>query len=298
MVDSDHYRMADMRTESTRAKRPSEKEVDDLVVAEAEDAAAWDPQVKAPSKESSLSLPRDLVARAAFLARINPRTFNRLGRIFQKRKLGKLIRLATGILYSEQFDLRDCIGRLSTGDEGIHLLRTHVAIQTASTLTEPMTKADLLRAWNQLLSSEERVAEPDFKEIVGLHGDLAEIYWLQKRNSILERKLAGRINEYSYEGMIYRIENAKKGPASNEEREKIRKLAEKIDIAEKELEDYLDEKASQEAAGAAFSRIKEEVEQERRARVDGGPTQDELEAEYQDLLEQIVKISTRKKEDT
>jgi hypothetical protein len=161
-----------------------------------------------------------------------------------------------------------------------------------------MTKADLLRALDQLLSSEERVGEPDFKEIVGLHGDLAEIYWLQKRNSILERKLAGRMSEYSYEGMIYRIENAKRGPASSEEREKFRRLAEEIHAAEKELEDYVDEKASQEAAEAAFTRIKEEVEQERRVRADGGPTQDELEVEYQDLIEQLVKINARKREDT
>jgi hypothetical protein len=42
MVDS----LADMRTESTRTKRLSEKEVDDLVVAEAENAAAWEGQVK------------------------------------------------------------------------------------------------------------------------------------------------------------------------------------------------------------------------------------------------------------
>jgi len=64
--------MADMRTESTRTKRLSGKEVDDLVVAEAENAAAWEPQVKVkPSTGTSFSLPRDLAARAAFLARIH-----------------------------------------------------------------------------------------------------------------------------------------------------------------------------------------------------------------------------------
>ena len=61
-----------MRTESTRTKRPSEQDVDDLVVAEAEKAAAWGPQIKVkPSIGTSFSLPRELAARAAFLARVH-----------------------------------------------------------------------------------------------------------------------------------------------------------------------------------------------------------------------------------
>jgi hypothetical protein len=64
--------MADMRTESTRIKGLSEEEIDELVVAEAENDAAWEPQLKVkPSIGTSFSLPRDLAARAAFLARIH-----------------------------------------------------------------------------------------------------------------------------------------------------------------------------------------------------------------------------------
>ncbi|HEV7507500.1 MAG TPA: hypothetical protein VGS07_21630 [Thermoanaerobaculia bacterium] len=61
-----------MRTGPTRTKRLSEKEVDNFVVAEAENDAVWEPQIKVkPSSGTSFSLPRDLAARASFLARIH-----------------------------------------------------------------------------------------------------------------------------------------------------------------------------------------------------------------------------------
>ncbi len=53
-------------------KELSESEIDDLVAAQAEDRSAWSKPVHAPrTKPASLSIPADLAARAAFLARLH-----------------------------------------------------------------------------------------------------------------------------------------------------------------------------------------------------------------------------------
>src|SRR6185295_3316112 len=64
--------MAHMSRESTRTKRLSEEEIDEIVIAEADNDAAWEEPVKVnPSARTSFALPRDLAARAAFLARLH-----------------------------------------------------------------------------------------------------------------------------------------------------------------------------------------------------------------------------------
>lgn len=161
--------------------------------------------------------------------------------------MARLIKLATQTIYSEQFDLETCIERLSGSKEDTDLLRTYMAIQTATKLTEPIDKNEIYDVMEELLSSEDHLNEPDFETILGLHKELAEVYWLERRVAILEGKLAYKTNEHSYEGLIYSIENAKRGPASCREREKFKKLAEEIAEAERELKEYLDEKASREA---------------------------------------------------
>jgi hypothetical protein len=97
--------------------------------------------------------------------------------------------------------------------------------------------------------------------------------------------------------MVYRLESAKKGPASGRERERFRSLAQEVCVAESELDDHLYERASQEAAEAAFRRIKEEVEAEKKARGGEEPAQEELNAEYQDLIAQLLDLNKKRTED-
>jgi hypothetical protein len=60
---------------SNRKKTPSkldEKAIDEIVAAAANDDTAWDPPVRVKrSHATSLSIPGDLAARAAFLARLH-----------------------------------------------------------------------------------------------------------------------------------------------------------------------------------------------------------------------------------
>jgi len=64
--------MRNMSTRSKTKKMLSEKDIDRLVVAQANDDSAWGKPVRVQrTKPTSLSLPADLAARAAFLARLH-----------------------------------------------------------------------------------------------------------------------------------------------------------------------------------------------------------------------------------
>lgn len=66
-------RTSTLSRESTQPKKLSEEEIDELVIAEADNDAAWEAPVKVePATHSSLSLPRGLAARATSSRKKNP----------------------------------------------------------------------------------------------------------------------------------------------------------------------------------------------------------------------------------
>jgi len=68
---SNHYGMASMTTRKP-AKRLTEEEIDRVVTTQADNDSAWEKPVRVKKpKMSSLSIPADLAARAAFLARLH-----------------------------------------------------------------------------------------------------------------------------------------------------------------------------------------------------------------------------------
>ena len=67
----DHYRMATMRTKK-KAQPLTEREIDKIVVAQADDDAAWGKPVRVrASKTASVPLPSTLASRIAFFARLH-----------------------------------------------------------------------------------------------------------------------------------------------------------------------------------------------------------------------------------
>lgn len=57
---------------SKRIKNLSEEEIDQLVIAQADDDSAWGKPIRArQSKSSAVSLPAELASRAAFFARLH-----------------------------------------------------------------------------------------------------------------------------------------------------------------------------------------------------------------------------------
>ena len=65
----------EMSTKNRAKKKLSEKDIDQLVAAQAKDDAAWGKPVRVQkAKPAALSIPADLAARAAFLARLHRKT--------------------------------------------------------------------------------------------------------------------------------------------------------------------------------------------------------------------------------
>ena len=61
--------MADMKK---KAAKKTEREIDELVIAEANDDSAWEkPERVRPSKDEAVSIPAEVASRAAFFARLH-----------------------------------------------------------------------------------------------------------------------------------------------------------------------------------------------------------------------------------
>ena len=61
-----------MSTRNRMKKKPSEREIDRIVTAQANDDSAWEKPIHVRrAKPASLSIPPDLAARAAFLAQLH-----------------------------------------------------------------------------------------------------------------------------------------------------------------------------------------------------------------------------------
>ena len=56
---------------SRRAHRLTQDEIDERVIAQAEDDSAWEPLVQVSRKQAAIGLPGSLAQRAAFLARLH-----------------------------------------------------------------------------------------------------------------------------------------------------------------------------------------------------------------------------------
>ena len=56
---------------ATRRARLTQDEIDERVIAQAEDDSAWEPSVQVSRKQAAIGLPSSLARRAAFLARLH-----------------------------------------------------------------------------------------------------------------------------------------------------------------------------------------------------------------------------------
>jgi hypothetical protein len=77
-----------MSPRNTMSKHLSETEIDQLVVAQAEDDAAWEAPLRVQrAAPAALALPAELAARAAFLAQLHrtPNVEDWLRRVIQER---------------------------------------------------------------------------------------------------------------------------------------------------------------------------------------------------------------------
>ena len=208
--------------------------------------------------------------------------FNRLRDYFLRAQMKRLMKLVTENLYSEvSFDA--FLNRINPNSHRLELLHTYAAILVAGELTEPMVRKDVDVAINTLRSLTwelDQSSEPE--AIMEVLEESAQIAWLERRNAILEAKLAWKMDEYSYEGMIYQIQKAKKGPCSSKERQKFQKLSNELRDAKGELENHLSEQSLKRATEEAIERMQEDIALEARPQ-----TKEELDQERDELVDQI-----------
>lgn len=77
-----------MNAKQTKNKKLTEREIDDIVVAQANDNSAWDKPIRARRKRNTaISIPAELATRAEFLARLHrqPTTEDWIKQIIQER---------------------------------------------------------------------------------------------------------------------------------------------------------------------------------------------------------------------
>lgn len=176
------------------------------------------------------------------------------------RRMKQLISLATEAIYSEQFDdMSTLVASLSGDKGGIDLVRAYISIRIATRLTEPPSDADVDDAIKRLHAAESHLNTPDFDDILDVHKELAELHWLRKHAAILRGKLAHKTDEDSYEGTIYAIQNARKGPITIEEREKVKETTKEISDLNRQIEEH-ELKALKESDSEAYQSYKEELE--------------------------------------
>lgn len=212
--------------------------------------------------------------------------------IFIKRDISKLIKLATTEIYSEKFEFNELKNMLAPSNNNIDLLKAFIAIQAVTKRVLPVDKSDFDLAIEEFISAEQLLIETkEYETILGLHQAKAEKGFLETKVYFTYGKNAYESNEYSYEGLKYKVEKIKKGPLTLEEHEKFKTLANQISETENKLAE-IDELKSKEAANEAFMKIKEEVEKDK---IKNKPkTKEELDKEYEELVKEFGKISKNK----
>jgi hypothetical protein len=59
------------RSAAPRSAKPSSDEIDEIVIAQADDDSAWEPAILVQRKQTAVGLPPNLAQRAAFLAQLH-----------------------------------------------------------------------------------------------------------------------------------------------------------------------------------------------------------------------------------
>jgi hypothetical protein len=173
------------------------------------------------------------------------------------------VKTAVEALYSERFDMDAVVQRLGGAGEPENLLFAYIAIQVATNLSEPLCDGDIAYGLKLLQSSD--------NDSLSLNKDLAVLGWSERSKERLDRKILCLGDDYSCDALIYRIEKAKKGPSSHTEREYCQKMAAEVAQLQGELDEYLDEKMSREAAESVLANLIEEVRAESATDADKNP---------------------------
>lgn len=216
---------------------------------------------------------------------------------FTRKKIRKLVENITEAIYSEEYRLESLINKFADKNNLLSKLQWYIAIKVASELNEPINNKIINNAMDDFLTASKSILHrKTFDELLKSYKDLAEICFLEKMITILERQQIYDTDKYTYEGLIYAVEKNRKGPTSSIEREKYRKLANEYKEAVLKYDEYLkeDEEASKKAFEEWFDKIKIEVAED--IKRNGQRSKEELEKEREDLMRQLLETMNKKNE--
>ncbi|MBK7227367.1 MAG: hypothetical protein IPH97_00490 [Ignavibacteriales bacterium] len=172
-----------------------------------------------------------------------------------KSKIKKIINLAYSIIFSEKYDLSTDNGVECFIKEFENIFKNRIETLQAYSLINPIL-------YNQIPIEEidnfQKIKKIDFVELINkIQSKIRNEEILKAELELEKAKLkvnllimdiyvkAGRSefekNEYSYAGMIYRAEKAKKAPASPKEKDEFKKLADKLNVVERQINVELDQ---------------------------------------------------------
>jgi hypothetical protein len=161
----------------------------------------------------------------------------------EKKQIMKVIKLSYNILFSEKYDL--------STEEGVRLFKKEIELMCKN-------RIEILQSYsiiNPILYDLISIVEVDLIYFVNLN---KEILNKRRNDEILsleiemeETKLEINLlivdkhiktgkeecskNEYSYRGMIYRIEKVKKSPMSLSEKQEIKTISNDLDVIEEKI---------------------------------------------------------------
>jgi hypothetical protein len=163
-------------------------------------------------------------------------------KFFIKRKMKRLIKHATEIIYSKRCGLFEVLNREMVGNiEYYDLLCTYIAFEVASDLKFPLNKRHIDYALEELASPYIQLETlEEYQNTLSIFKAKAEVSLAKLEIDFLINKIAFDNNEYSYDGIKYKMEQAKKGPLSLKENENCKQLANQMFIAKNDLQKNMD----------------------------------------------------------
>ncbi len=226
-----------------------------------------------------------------------------LRKYLQYRKMKSLIKQATEAIYSEKFDFDSILEKMLYQTDKLNSL---IAIKFAVFINEPLNKDDIKQALEEVQLAKGDMKDDDVMQtFLRLLQESTELDWLNRTELILKGKLAFKQNKYSYEGAIYHLENAKKGPASIKERDKWKALANNLEEAENNYNTHLskleqmEEEDSRKKAQAVLDNMIKERDERRK-----NMTDDEIQKEIalakiqgEEAIKSIKEIVKKNKKD-
>lgn len=207
---------------------------------------------------------------------------------FLRKKLKALLNKATTAIYSERFDFSELVKHLCEKRNNYSLLKAYVVIHIITEKCIPIDKTETKKAIKLYLESENMLLNSTDPELVlSLYKAKAEKGFFESKVDFTIGELAFKSNEYSYEGLKYKIEKIKKGPLTLEEHEKFKNLSKQIFEAENNLKDQTNKSLSDKSLEEALNKIKLAIEDD--IKKNGNKTDEELDRDYQDLINEFKK---------